>query len=325
MTDMIETARQVLQIEAAGIGEVMEKLDHRFAELTEMICRSTGRVIIAGIGKSGLIGRKISATLNSTGTRSLFLHPVEAMHGDLGMVGSDDVFLALSNSGETDELNGLIPAIRTVGCPVAAFTGKEDSTLARHADLVINTGVFREACPMNLAPTASTTAQLAVGDALAVALMKKKSFQPVDFKKNHPGGALGQRLERQVADLMLRNHLPLLPPDEPGRSVIAEMDRAGLGVALIINKDRTLAGVVTDGDLRRRLAKGDTVSDKPAALLMTGNPKTVSPEAPAYDALLVMEHNEITVLPVTSASNRVLGVLHLHDILGKGSFSFGGY
>ncbi|GAG82207.1 unnamed protein product, partial [marine sediment metagenome] len=200
---IIKDAIKVLKIEAEGILGLVDRIDDNFPKMVELICRSKGRLIISGIGKSGLVGRKIVATLNSTGTRSLFLHPAEAMHGDLGMVDSDDIFIALSNSGETDELNSLIPSIRKIGCTTIAFTGNKTSTLAKHSDIIIDVGVEREACPMGLAPTASSTALLAMGDALAVTLINKKHFKSSDFKKIHPGGILGQRLSSNVQDMML--------------------------------------------------------------------------------------------------------------------------
>lgn len=317
-------ARKVLEIEAEGLLRLAERVDGRFEDMVTAVCAAGGRVIVAGIGKSGIIGRKIVATLNSTGTRALFLHPVEAMHGDLGMVCPDDVFLALSNSGETDELNLLIPTIRAVGCVVIAFTGNAASTLARNADIVIDTGVEREACPMGLAPTASTTAQMAMGDALAAALIDRKRFNPSDFKKFHPGGALGQRLSKKVSDFMLSAGLPLVRQEEDMAGVVTLMDRVGLGVALVVKPDGTLSGIVTDGDLRRRLARKEPILEMSCSAIMTRRPKTVRPDSPAYDALNLMESFEITVLPVTSESGVVLGVLHLHDILGKGSFTFNG-
>jgi len=227
--ELLHQAREVLTAEAEGILNLIPRLDAGFAGTVDLICRSTGRVIVAGIGKSGIIGRKFVATFNSTGTRSLFLHPVEAMHGDLGMVCPDDILLALSNSGETDELNLLIPSIRRIGCAIVAMTGNPRSTLGRLSDIVIHVGVDREACPMGLAPTTSTTALLAMGDALAVVLIRKKRFQSSDFKRFHPGGALGQRLSMKVADFMLTRNLPLVSESDDMGQVIAVMDQVSLG------------------------------------------------------------------------------------------------
>jgi len=322
---ILHQAREVLQIEAEGILQLIDRIGDRFAALVEMICQAKGRVIVGGIGKSGIIARKIVATLNSTGTRSLFLHPVEAMHGDLGMVSPDDVFLALSNSGETDELNLLLPRIRSIGCRIVAFTGKLQSTLARHSDLVIDAGVSREACPLGLAPTASTTAMLAMGDALAVVLISQKQFNTSDFKRIHPGGLLGQRLSRLVGDIMLTGEsLPLVPEGAPMPLVLAQIERLQMGVAFVVDAGQRLLGIITDGDLRRALARDLPITRLTADALMTRQPRTLGPEAAAYDALNLMEQHQITVLPIVAGDGRVEGILHLHDILGKGEFKFNG-
>ncbi|MCW9096793.1 MAG: KpsF/GutQ family sugar-phosphate isomerase [Ignavibacteriaceae bacterium] len=322
---IIKEAIKVLKIEAEGILELADRIDDNFPKMVERVCRSKGRLIISGIGKSGLVGRKIVATLNSTGTRSLFLHPAEAMHGDLGMVDSDDIFLALSNSGETDELNMLIPSIRKIGCTVIAFTGNKNSTLGKHSDIIIDVAVKREACPMGLAPTASTTALLAMGDALAVALINKKHFKSSDFKKIHPGGFLGQRLSSRVRDMMLTGTLvPKVPSGSTMENAVKEINRLELGVTLVINSDKTLAGIITDGDLRRLIAMKKSIDDLTVEDVMTKNPRTVAPNSPAYDALNMMEKHQITVLPITDVKGKVRGILHLHDILGKGEFKFNG-
>ncbi|MBR9979764.1 MAG: KpsF/GutQ family sugar-phosphate isomerase, partial [Desulfatitalea sp.] len=316
----------VLRLEADSILQMSHRLDHRFAQLVNMICDCTGRVIIGGIGKSGIIARKIVATLNSTGTRSLFLHPVEAMHGDLGMVCPEDVFIALSSSGETDELNILLPRIQTVGCPIIAFTGHHDSTLARHSDLVIDVGVTREACPLGLAPTSSTTAMLAMGDALAVVLVNRKHFKTDDFKRFHPGGALGHRLARSVGDIMLTGHaVPSVPTGTLMAAAIQEMNRHSLGVLLVLDPvDNGLAGIITDGDIRRALAQKNPLETMTVDQLMSTTPLHTHPETPAYDALNIMEQHQITALPITDDHKIVKGILHLHDILGKGEFKFNG-
>jgi arabinose-5-phosphate isomerase len=323
---LLEEARQVLKIEADGILKLMDRIDHHFVQMVDRIMNATGRVIVSGIGKSGIIGRKITATLNSTGTRSLFLHPVEAMHGDLGMVGADDVFLALSYSGQTDELNLLVPSIRNIGCTVIAMTGNPESTLARHSDIVIDVGVEKEACPLGLAPTASTTALLAMGDALAVVLINKKHFKPSDFKKFHPGGALGQRLSSHVRDIMLTGTaIPVVPITTGMPRAVSEMDRHGLGALIIIDESERLVGIFTDGDLRRMIAKGEPILDASLATVMTPSPRCAMARTPAYDALNTMEQFEITVLPVVDNRRKVIGILHLHDILGKGEFKFNGH
>ena len=322
---IIKEAIKVLKIEAEGILGLIDRIDENFPKMVELICRSNGRLIISGIGKSGLVGRKIVATLNSTGTRSLFLHPSEAMHGDLGMVDPDDIFLALSNSGETEELNSLIPSIRKIGCTTIAFTGNKTSTLAKQSDIIIDVGVEREACPMGLAPTASSTALLAMGDVLAVALINKKHFKSSDFKKIHPGGILGQRLSSNVQDLMLTgSSIPQVPEGSTLEDAVKEINRLELGVTLVIKSDRTLVGIITDGDLRRLIADKKSIVDLTVEDVMTKNPRTVMPNSPAYDALNMMEKHQITVLPITTAKGKVKGILHLHDILGKGEFKFNG-
>ncbi|MBW1697731.1 MAG: KpsF/GutQ family sugar-phosphate isomerase [Deltaproteobacteria bacterium] len=323
---IIETAVDVLKLEAESILKLAQRVDSGFVDMVELICHSTGRVIVGGIGKSGIVGRKIVATLNSTGTRALFLHPVEAMHGDLGIVCPDDIFLALSNSGETEELNVLLPSIRNIGCKIIALTGNKDSTLARESDIVIDVGVEREACPLNLAPTASTTALLAMGDALAAVLIQKKKFDYSDFKKFHPGGTLGQRLSREVRDIMLTgNQVPSVYEDATLAEAIKEIDRLSFGVTFILSQDNDrLVGIITDGDLRRLLAQGKTIDSLTVSETMTRNPRRVGPQTPAYDALNLMEKYQITVLPITDSSGKVLGLLHLHDILGKGEFKFNG-
>lgn len=322
---IIDEAVKVLKIEAEGILKLAERIDDDFARMVELIYNGTGRVIVAGIGKSGIIGRKIVATLNSTGTPALFLHPVEAMHGDLGMVSRDDIFLALSNSGETDELNILIPSIRGIGCKVIAFTGNKTSNLARLSDIVIDTHVAREACPLGLAPTASTTAQLAMGDALAVVLINMRHFESSDFKKFHPGGNLGQRLSSRVVDMMLTGEkIPAVGLSASMQDAIAEMNRLELGAVLILDPNRLLVGIITDGDLRRAIVTHGNIFDLPLEAVMTKRPRTLHPDSPAYDALNLMEKFQITVLPITDSSGKVAGILHLHDILGKGDFKFNG-
>jgi arabinose-5-phosphate isomerase len=320
-----QQAADVIRIEAEGLLRLAERIDESFARMVAAICSASGRVVIAGIGKSGLVGRKIVATLNSTGTRSLFLHPVEAMHGDLGIVCRDDVFLALSNSGETEELNMLVPIIRDIGCTVIALTGKTGSTLAKASDIVIDVGVAREACPLGLAPTASTTALLAMGDALAVVLINRKNFKTSDFRRFHPGGSLGHRLSRCVADFMLTGGVvPQVAPGTPMTAALKEIDRCGLGATLVVQPDGFLAGIVTDGDIRRWLSRNTDILREKVEAVMTLQPRVVSPETPAFDALNLMEHFQITVLPITNPIGKVRGVLHLHDILGKGEFKFNG-
>jgi arabinose-5-phosphate isomerase len=320
---MIEQIKEVLITEAQGILDLAAKVDASFEKMVECVFACKGRLVIAGIGKSGLVGRKIVATLISTGTHAIFLHPVEAMHGDLGLVGGDDVFLALSNSGETEELNVLLPSIRRMGCPIVAMTGNPKSTLARQADIVVDVGVRKEACPLGLAPTTSTTTLLAAGDALAVALIHKRQFKQSDFRRFHPGGALGQRLASRVGDLMLTQGLPRVSSGAPLSEVLTLMDESSLGAVLVTGEDGRLVGILTDGDVRHLVASGK-LSAEVVDSVMTVNPRCVGPESPVYDALNTMEEYQITVLPVVDASGVLTGMLHLHDILGKGAFKFNG-
>jgi len=322
---ILDEASDVLRLEAEGILQLADRLDESFAQMVETIFNSNGRVIIGGIGKSGIIGRKIVATLNSTGTPSLFLHPVEAMHGDLGIVCQQDVFMALSNSGETDELNVLLPSIRNVGCKIIALTGNIQSTLAKHSDIIIDVGVEREACPMGLAPTTSTAALMAIGDALAVTLINKRDFKSSDFRKYHPGGFLGQRLCSRVQDLMLTGNLvPLVSEGSSMGDALDEINRLSFGVTFIVDRHDHLMGIITDGDIRRVISKQKNLDGLNVNHVMTKNPRRVGPDTPVYDALNLMEKYQITVLPITHSEGKVLGLLHLHDILGKGEFKFNG-
>ena len=323
---VIEQAIEVLKLEAEGILKLAGRINDNFAKLVDLVCESSGCLIISGIGKSGLVGKKIAATLNSTGTRALFLHPVEAKHGDLGMARPNDIFVALSNSGETDELNSLIPSIRKIGCKIVAFTGDENSTLAKISDIVIDVSVEKEACPLGLSPTVSTTALLAMGDALAVVLINKKKFKTSDFKKIHPGGRLGHRLLCNVKNFMLTGELvPQVSEHARMDEAIDEINRLQLGVTLVTAPDNsTLTGIITDGDIRRLISKKTPVFDLMVSEVMTTNPQSVTPDTPAYDALNLMERHQITVLPIINSKGKILGVLHLHDILGKGDFKFNG-
>ena len=323
---ILEDAINVLKIEAQGILGLIDRIDSSFVKMVELILACKGRVIVGGIGKSGIIGRKIVATLNSTGTRSLFLHPVEAMHGDLGMVSGDDVFLALSYSGETDELNILLPSIKGLGCPIIAFTGNLSSTLATHSEIIIDVSVEKEACPLGLAPTASSTALLAMGDALAVVLINKQHFSTNDFRRYHPGGFLGQRLVEDVHNIMLTGDaIPMVPAGASMQIAVAEIDRKGLGTTLVVDAKKHLAGIITDGDIRRLVAKNCSIIELNVDDVMTSSPKYALDNSPAYDALNLMEIHAITVLPIVDHKKYIRGILHLHDILGKGEFKFNGH
>lgn len=318
---IIAEAGSVLKIEAEGLLNLVDRLDDNFIRMVDMIYRCQGRVLVAGIGKSGLIGRKIVATLNSTGTRSVFLHPVEALHGDLGLVAAEDVFIALSSSGETQEINMLVPSIKQLGSTIIAFTGRIDSTLARQSDIVINVKVDREACPMGLAPTASSTALLAMGDALAVSLIHRRGFNSNDFKKFHPGGALGQRLACKVAEIMLTDErVPRVKQGTLMQTALTVINTMKLGATLVLDESDKLIGIITDGDVRRAIAEQDAIWRLPVESVMTRNPKSIEADTPAYDALRLMEAKEITVLPIVTGDGSICGILHLHDILGKGEF-----
>ena len=324
-SEIIEKAIEVLNIEADGITKLTKRIDDNFSKMVEMICTSNGRIIMGGIGKSGIVGRKIVATLNSTGTRSLFLHPVEAMHGDLGQVSADDIFIALSKSGETDELNILLPSIRQIGCKIIAFTGGKNSTLAKQSDIVIDVGVDCEACPLGLAPTASTTALLAMGDALAVVLLEKKHFKSRDFQLFHPGGDLGQRLSCKICDLIPSGKsLPWVVDGTSMKEAVKEIERGGLGTTVVLSSQNTLSGIITDGDIRRMVASGKRISKLTVEDVMTRNPRTLEADSPAFEALNMMEQHQITVIPIINSTGKVQGILHLHDILGKGEFKFNG-
>jgi len=320
---ILKAGKEAISIEIEGLERLRKNLGKDFERAVRLILETTGRVIVTGIGKSGLVGRKIAATLASTGTPSIFLHPVEAMHGDLGMVVAGDVIIAISNSGETQELNALLPAFKERKIPLIAFTGNPKSTLAREGSCVIDTGVEREACSLGLAPTASTTAALAAGDALAVVLLRLRHFSEKDFRRNHPLGTLGERLKVSVRQVMLTgDSVPVVRTGTSMEQVIAEIDRKRLGAALVFDKDDILVGIVTDGDLRRAMLRYADLGSRKVEDIMTKNPKSVMPDAMAADALAVMEQHLITVLPVVGISGRLVGIVHLHDLLGKGQFKF---
>jgi len=315
----IECARDVLKLEAESILHLIDKVNANFTKAVDTIYRSKGRVIVTGIGKSGLIGKKIVATLTSTGTQALFLHPVEGMHGDLGIVTKDDVLLAISNSGETYELNMIIESIRELGVRIIAFTSNMSSTLAKSSDIVIDVGVEREACPFGLAPTSSSTASLAMGDALAVALIEKQKFNEDDFYKFHPGGSLGSRLRAKVREVMIKGtQTPKVLSGTPVMQAIEEMDKQNVGFVLVIDEKNYLIGILTDGDLRRLVRKGKTFTGKTIDELMTPSPKTIEEHASLARTLEYMQQKEITTLVVVNEKNQLQGYIHLHDILGRG-------
>ncbi len=319
----IEDAREVLRIEEEGLAAIRARIGIDFIKAIDIILAGPGRVVITGIGKSGIIGQKIAATMNSTGTPSFFLHPVEAMHGDLGMVMPGDVILAISYSGETAELNGLLITLKKRGNRIIAMTGQEKSALALAADIVLDIRVPREACPLGLAPTASTTATLAMGDALAVVLLNRKKFQKEDFRLNHPGGSLGQRLKVRVTEVMLAGKdIPAIAPDASATEALRVLNDKNIGVVLVVDDARKVLGIVTDGDIRRAFVGAQVISQLNAAQLMTKNPICIDSSRLAADALSIMQTHEITALPIINDDGTILGLLHLHNLLGKGEFRF---
>jgi len=310
-------ARKVLETEAAAILALVDRLDDRFDAAVQLLRRCTGRVILTGMGKSGIICRKIAATLTSTGTPALFLHPAEAIHGDLGVIRGDDVIVALSYSGETDELLRLLETIRRLGARLIAITGGPRSTLAEAADVALDCSVLEEACPLNLVPTASTTAALALGDALAMTLLVEKGFRQEDFANLHPGGKLGKRLMRAEALMHGGTQCPVVRADTRMRDVIYEMSSKGLGMTCVVDGDEdTLLGIITDGDLRRRMERGGEILGLSAADVMTRHPVSVSRDTLAAEALNILEQRRITSIVVAEdgVPKRVAGVLHLHDL-----------
>ncbi|MFC1824158.1 SIS domain-containing protein [Thermodesulfobacteriota bacterium] len=322
---IIEQVKEVLRIEAQGIMDLVDRVGPEFENAADMILSAKGRVILTGMGKSGLVGRKISATLNSTGTPSLFLHPAEAIHGDLGMVTKDDIIIALSNSGHTNEINTILPILRKMEAKIIAFTGNLDSPLAKGSDVVIDVGVEREACPMGLAPTASTTAALAMGDALAVVLINSRRFQKKDFKMFHPGGNLGERLTIKVKEVMLTDdHIPRVVVGSLVEQAINEIDAKGIGATLVVDAENRLQGIITDGDLRRALMGNRDVQTMKVEEIMSPSPKIIDKDQKALEALGIMELHGITHLVAMDRQKRVTGLVHLHDLFGREEFRFNG-
>ena len=307
-------ARKVLQTEAAAVLALVDRLDDRFAEAVSLIVRCKGRVIVTGMGKSGIICRKLAATLASTGTPAFFLHPAEAVHGDLGVIQSDDVVIAMSYSGETEELTRVLETLKRIGAVLIAMTGATKSTLAQAANVALDCSVSEEACPMNLVPTASTTAALAMGDALAMTVLVEKGFKPEDFANLHPGGKLGKRLMRVEQLMHGGDSLPVVQMHTAMKDVIYEMSRKGLGMTSVVEKDGRLAGIITDGDLRRKMAVTPNISGLTAGDVMTPNPVAIPNTTMAVEALAMMEQRKITSIVVIDADRRVEGVVHLHDL-----------
>lgn len=312
----LELARQVLTIEADAVKALVQRIDDDFLKALDLILECRGRVIVSGMGKSGHIARKIAATMSSTGTPAYFVHPGEASHGDLGMVTEHDVFIGISYSGESDELLTIVPVVKRQGAKLITLTGNPQSSLAREADAHLNGQVEKEACPMNLAPTASTTAALALGDALAVALLDAKGFGEQDFARSHPGGTLGRRLLTHVRDIMHANaSTPSVREDATLADAVLEITRKGLGMTAIVDEHKRLLGVYTDGDLRRTLEKKLDFSTTPVRDVMSKTPRRISPDALAVEAVQLMEQYSISQLPVVDANNKLVGALNMLDLL----------
>jgi arabinose-5-phosphate isomerase len=320
MDSITDIAKKVLKTEAEAINALVEKIGSNFEKAVEIIYQSRGKVVVTGMGKSGLVGKKIAATLASTGTPALFLHPAEATHGDLGMVTSDDVIIAISNSGETEEIVGLIPFLKRFNVHLISVTGKPESTLSKAADVTLDVSVKEEACPLGIVPTASTTATMAMGDALAVALLIKKGLKEQDFALFHPGGSIGKKFFIKVKDLMhTGEEIPKVTIGTPMSKTVIEMSSKRLGHTIVLDDNGRITGVVTDGDLRRGIEKwGGKLFEMTAGEVMTKSPRTVSEEELAAKALSIMESYSITALVVPDKNGRVVGVIHLHDILRKG-------
>jgi arabinose-5-phosphate isomerase len=304
-------------MEAAAVSQLISQLDDEFDKAIDCLSSCKGRIVISGIGKSAIIAQKIVATLNSTGSPSIFLHAADAIHGDLGMVQQEDAVIIISKSGESSEIKVLVPLIKNFGNCLIAITGNISSYLARKADFVMNTTVEQEACPNNLAPTTSTTAQLVMGDAIAVCLMEKRGFNMEDFAKLHPGGALGKKLYLRVSDLYVDNEKPQVFLEQSVKEVIFEMTKKRLGVTAVISTDGKLAGIITDGDLRRMLEKTDSIEHIKAKDILTAHPKTIEPTEMAVNALDIMRKSEITQL-VVARGDQYLGIIHLHDLVKEG-------
>jgi len=317
-TDLVERGRQVLALEAAAIRGVAERLGPRVAAAVRLLAGARGRLIVSGVGKSGLIARKIAATFTSTGTPASFLHPVDSLHGDLGIVSRDDVAILLSKSGASDDLFGLVMQLKRLDVPIIAIVGAADSLLARQAQVVLDAGVTEEACPETLAPTTSTTVALALGDALAVTLLEQKGFRREDFAAFHPDGLLPRKLLLRVADVMLTQDLPLLLPDRPMRECVVLLAEKR-GTVAVADRNGSLVGVVTAGDLTRLMEKTDRFLDIPVGEVMTRTPKTTSPGEIAGAAVRLMEQHGIMALPVLDGGRKLVGMVHLHDLMKAGA------
>lgn len=319
MQQLIHLAQQVLKIEAAALAQLQQRIDQHFVAACKLLLACHGRVVVLGIGKSGHIGGKIAATMASTGTPAFFVHPAEASHGDMGMITAQDVVLALSNSGETEEILTLLPLIKRLAVPLIALTGNAASTLARNAEVHIDVSVAQEACPLGLAPTSSTTATLAMGDALAVALLEARGFTAEDFARSHPGGRLGRRLLLLTDQVMHSGAaMPCNAPTDLLRDALLEMSRKGLGTTIVVDAEQRVLGVFTDGDLRRALDRQVDIHSAQVAEVMTPHGKSIAPGTLAAEALQLMQQHRINALPVVNAAGKLVGVLNMHDLLRAG-------
>lgn len=317
---ILNTAKKTILLESNAIANLATLIDDNFSKAITFILASKGRVIVTGIGKSANIANKIVATLNSTGTPAIFMHAADAIHGDLGNVQKDDVVICISKSGNTPEIKVLVPLIKNYGNKIVAITGNIDSFLGKNADFPLNTFVEKEACPNNLAPTTSTTAQLVMGDAIAVCLLKLNNFSSKDFAKYHPGGALGKQLYLRVSDLIKNNQVPQVSENDSVAKVIVEISEKRLGVTAVLNAKNAIVGIITDGDIRRMLSKSTTIESFTAKDIMGKNPKTILNDAMAVEALERLENNNITQILVTDLENKYIGVVHLHDLIKEGIF-----
>ncbi len=315
--EILETAKNTIKIEHQAIMQLIDVIDEKFLAIVELIYKSKGRLVITGIGKSAIIGQKIVATLNSTGTAALFMHAADAIHGDLGMIRDGDILLCISKSGETPEVKALVPLIRQLNAPLIAMVSKKESFLAKHADHILHTPLDQEADPNNLAPTTSTTLQLVMGDALATALLKAKGFSPKDFAQVHPGGSLGKQLYLKVSDIYPNNEKPSVQEDANIRALILEITSKRLGCVVVVDKEQAIKGIITDGDLRRMLESNADVSNLSAKDIMSISPKTLNSDTLAVKALQIMRTNSISQLIIIK-DNKYEGIVHIHDLLKEG-------
>lgn len=319
-SNILKTAIETIKLESLAIANLINFIDNEFESAVKFILNSNGRVIVTGIGKSANIATKIVATLNSTGTPAVFMHAADAIHGDLGIIQQNDTVICISKSGNTPEIKVLVPLIKSSKNKIIAITGNKKSFLGKNANFVLNAKIEKEACPNNLAPTTSTTAQLVLGDALAICLLKERGFTSKDFAKYHPGGALGKRLYLRVSDLIKNNELPKVLPSDTISKVIIEISEKRLGVTAVVDKKNKVIGIITDGDIRRMLSKSAKIDKLTATNIMTKQPKTINIDAMAIDALEKLEKNNISQILVTNLNNEYLGVVHLHDIIKEGIF-----